>query len=66
MQVQREQTLWSKFMCIQGRHKVSNDDKRKLADLSIPKIPSSCIYCGHELSLIRDPYSPKEFFIEEV
>ena len=65
MQVHKEQNLWTKFMCMQGRHKVSDDDKRKLADFSIPKVPSTCVYCNHELILERDPYSPKEFFIEE-
>ena len=65
MQVQKP-TMWSKFMCKQGRHKVSDDDRRKLADFTISEISSSCVYCGHELVLERDPYSPREFFIEEV
>lgn len=57
--------VWNKFMCLQGRHKVSMDDRKKLADYPKDRFTSICIHCEKDLILRRDPFSPREFFIEE-
>lgn len=68
MQVQRPKGFrgaWNKFMCLQGRHKVSIEDRMKLAEYEKDRFPSSCTKCGESLILTRDPFSSEEFFIEE-
>ena len=56
---------WNNFMCLQGRHKVSMEDRKELADYPKDRFQSICVYCDKNLILRRDPFSPREFLIEE-
>jgi len=59
-------SLWGRFLCLQGRHKVSDIDLGKLRKSEEDEYETMCARCGKSILLVKDAANEEEYYIEEI